>query len=114
MLEVIFSRKTFKSAHAPYFNNASVKLTHVQMHLGLQLDNKLWFNEYIHNEISKETKGIGLLPKLQTILSSRNLLTIDKSFIGPNLDHGHVIYDQPFKASFSNKIELVLYNAGTQ
>ena len=41
--EVIFSRKTIKSTHPPlYFNNTTVKLTHVQKHLGLQLDNKLY------------------------------------------------------------------------
>ena len=34
-----------------------------------------------------------------------------KSLMRPNLDHRDVICDQPFKASFSNKIESVLYNA---
>ena len=81
------------------------------MHLGLQLDNKLSFNEYIRNEISKATKDIGLLPKLWTILPRRTSSTVYKSLIRPNLDHRDVICDQPFKASFSNKIESVLYNA---
>ena len=34
-----------------------------------------------------------------------------KSFIRPHLDYGDGIYDQPFNASFSNKIESVQYNA---
>ena len=37
--EVIFSRKTNKIVHSLfYFNSATVKLTHTQKHLGLQLD----------------------------------------------------------------------------
>lgn len=81
------------------------------MHVGLQLDNKLSFNEYIHTEMSKATKGVGLLPKLQTILARRTSSTVYKSFIRPDLDHGDVSYDQPFKAPFSSKIESVLYHA---
>ena len=38
-------------------------------------------------------------------------MTIYKSFIRPHLDYGDGIYDQPFNASFSNKIESVQYNA---
>ena len=48
-----------------YFSNASVKLTHAQKRLGVQLNKKLSFNKYTNNKISKATKGIGLLCKLQ-------------------------------------------------
>ena len=42
--EVAFLRKTNKDAHPPlYFNNATVKLTHPQKHVGLQLDSILSF-----------------------------------------------------------------------
>ena len=42
-----FLRKINKIMEQPlYFNNVNVKLTRTQMHLGLQLDNKLLFNEH--------------------------------------------------------------------
>ena len=84
---VIFSRKTNKITHSPfYLNNSTVKLTHTQKRLGLQLDGKLSFSEYTNNKISKSAKGLGLLRKLQPILPRRSLLIICKSFIRFHLD----------------------------
>ena len=54
---------------------------------------------------------MGFIRKLQPILPSRSLLIIYKSFTRSHLDYGDVIYDQPYNASFSNKIESVRYNA---
>ena len=84
---------------------------HAQTPLDLQLDNKLSFNEYTNKKISKTTKGIRVLTKLQPISQSRSLLIIYKSFIQPHLDSGDVIYDQPSNALFPNKIESVQCNA---
>ena len=56
-------------------------------------------------------KGIGLLRKLQSILTRTSLLTIYKSFIRPHLDYGDVVYDQPSNDAFSNKLETIQYNA---
>ena len=78
--------------------------------IGLQLDSKLSFNEHTNNKVSKSTKSIELLRKLQPILPKRSLLIIYKSFIRPHLDYDDVIYDQPSNVSFSNKIESVQYN----
>ena len=73
MQEVIFSRKTSKIVHPPlYFNNATVTLKHTQKLFGLQLDSKLSFSEHNNNKISKATKGIRLLRKLQLILPRRS------------------------------------------
>ena len=48
--EVIFSRKTNKITYSPlYFNNATVKPTHLQVY------RKLFFYEHVNNEIVKET-----------------------------------------------------------
>ena len=55
-------------------------------------------------------KRIGLLPKLQSILSQTSLLTIYKLFLRPHLDYGDVVYDQPSNDAFSNKLETVQYN----
>ena len=45
--EVTFLRQTSKMIDSPpYFNNQTVKPTHTQKYFGLQLDNKLYFNEH--------------------------------------------------------------------
>ena len=56
-------------------------------------------------------KGIGLLRKLQSILTRTSLLTICKSFIRPHLDYDDVVYNRPSNDAFSNKLETVQYNA---
>ena len=90
--EAIFSRKTNESVHPPLFiNNATVKLTHALKHLDLHLDSKLSFNEHTNNKISKATKGIGFLRKLQHILPHRSLSIIYKYFIRRHLDYGDVM-----------------------
>ena len=39
------------------------------------------------------------------------LLTINKSFVRPHLDYGDIIYDQPKKESFCQKLGSYQYNA---
>ena len=96
--EIIFSRKKNATTHPPlFFHNSEIK------HMRLNLDSKLSFNEHIIGKIHQANKGVRLLRKLQKCLY--------KSFIRPLLDYAHVIYDQPFNASFSKKIESVQYNA---
>ena len=92
-------------------NNSEIKLSSNQKHLGLTLDSKLSFNEYINDKIHQADKGVGLLRKLQTILPGNSLLTNYKSFIRPLLDYADVNYDQPSNASFAKKIESVHNNA---
>ena len=41
------------------------------------------------------------------ILSRKNLLTIYKSFVRPNLDYAVIIYDKPLNESLKRKIEMV-------
>ena len=84
-----------------------MKLAHALKQLGHHLNNKRSFNEQTNNQISKATKGIGLLRKLQPILSRKSLLTIYKFFITPQIDYG----DHLSIAFFSNKIESVQHNA---
>ena len=61
--------------------------------------------------MNKVNKTIGLLRKLQNILPRKPLLTIYKSFVGPHLDYGDVIYDQHYNNSFHQKLESIQYNA---
>ena len=58
--EVIFSRKIVKVSHPCItFNTVSVARTTCQKHLGLYLDEKLSFYDYINAKISKPNKGVG-------------------------------------------------------
>ena len=54
--------------------------------------------------LNKVNKTIGLLRKLENILPISALLTIYKTFIRPYLEHGGIMYDQPYKASFHQKL----------
>lgn len=74
-------------------------------------DEKLTFNDYIKEKISKANKGIVILRNLWNTLPSKSLLTINKSFIRPHLDYGDVVYDQA-NETFCGKLEKsVQYNA---
>ena len=75
--EVIFSRK-LKTIHHPSitFNNNPISLCPNQRHLGLTLDLKLTFNEYIKYILSKVKKLEGLLGKFQPLFPRSSLLTI--------------------------------------
>ena len=51
-----------------------------------------------------------MMKKLSTSVSRQSLLTIYKSFVRPILDYGDIIYDEPHKGSFIEKIDRVQYN----
>ena len=61
--------------------------------------------------MSKAYKGIAVLRRLQNIILRKSLLTIYKSFIHPHLDYGDIIYHQPNKGSFCQKIKSIQYQA---
>ena len=67
--------------------------------------------EHMKNILFKVNKSIRLLRKLQNILPRESLLTIFKSFAGPHLDYGDVIYDQSYNNTFHQKMELIQYIA---
>ena len=59
---VIFGRKTEKLLHSSLsFNNIPLKNSMSQKHLGLTLDVKLNFVEYIKNITQKISKNMGLM-----------------------------------------------------
>ena len=93
------------------FNNTKVQLATSQKHLGLISDSKLDFNEHIEKKINKRNKIIGIMKRISLLLSRKNLLTIFKSFVRPNLGYADIIYDKPFNESFKRKIEMVQYKA---
>ena len=90
--EVIFSRKLKTFPHPSItFNNNPLSLCPPQKHLELVLDSKLTFNEHINHIFSKINKSIGLLRS--------------------HFDYADVVYDQSYKSSFHEKLELIQYNA---
>ena len=69
------------------------------------LDLKLTFNEHI-NESWR-----GVVKRLSSTNTSRNPLTIHKSFVRPLLDYADVVYSKPFNERFENKLCPVHCNA---
>ena len=95
--EVIFSRKTKKLLHPCLsFNNIPLKNSISQKHLGLKLDVKLNFVEYMKNIIQKISKKMGAFCRFQPILPRSSLLTIYKTFIRSHLDFADVIHGQAY------------------
>ena len=81
-----------------------MEISVAQEHLGLTLDEKLLFINWINDRINKTLKSVGLLCSLSRLLPRKSLITIYKSLIRPHLDYGDVIYDQSLNESLSNRI----------
>ena len=110
--EVIFSRKLNKTNHASLtFNDTVVIQSTNHKHLGMILDIKLDFQEHLKENLSKISKAIGSLRKLQKLLTKDPLLTIYKSFIRPHLDYSDIIYDKAYNSSFHQNLEKIQYNS---
>ena len=56
------------------------------------LDNRLPFEEHLRLVFSKINKAIGLLRKLQCLISRYARLTVYKTFVRPHPDYGDIIY----------------------
>ena len=109
--QLLFSQKTSSKPHPSLnFNDNLVHQVQLQKNVGFFLDPKLSFDEHIQCILIKTLKIIGLIRKLQPIISKAALLTIYKSFLRPHLDYGDVIYDCAFNESFQNKLDSVQYN----
>ena len=77
--EVIFSKKNVNVSHPfLYFNRTPVMCCSYQKHLGVYLDKKLSFHQHIKEIITKASKGIGVIKKLNNVLAKKVLLTIYK------------------------------------
>ena len=92
------------------FNSTGIQIADSQKRSGLILDPKFNFNEHIESKTTKYNKIIGLMNKLSLILSGKNLLTIYKSIVRPNLYYANIIYNKPFNESLKRKIEMIQYN----
>ena len=52
--------------------------------------------------LTKENKTV-----LHTLLPRPGLLTFKKAFVKLHLDYTHIINDQPYNATFHQKLELI-------
>ena len=66
------------------------------------------FQENLLNVFQK-VKIIGLLCKLQNLLSRTTLVTIYLTFVRPSLDYGDILYYQAFNNSFYNRFSIKYY-----
>ena len=80
--EVYFTYKRGNVPHEPLtFNNSKMQSALAQEHLGLILDFKLDFYQYIDDRINNCNKIIGAMRILSMTLSRESLLIIYKSFV---------------------------------
>ena len=75
------------------------------------LHKKLSFHQNIKEIITKASKGVHIIKKLNNVLPRKALLTSYKSFVRPHLDYGDILYDQPLNESITSKLENIQYNA---
>ena len=71
------------------------------------LGTKLDFNLQLKKVRSKVNKTIGVLRKLQNILSRESLVTIYRSFIRSHLDYGDIIYDRACYYLFHQNVKSI-------
>ena len=100
--EVIFSQK-LQNTNQPclIFNHNTVSLTESHKYLGIVLDSRLDFKEHLKMIFKNVSKRIELLRKLQNPLPRKLLIAVCK------LDHGDIIYDRAYKATFHRKSESI-------
>ena len=82
-----------------------VENAYSQRHFGMILDEKLIFESHLKEKCLKFNKGMGVIKKLQNILTMQALLTSYKLFVRPRLDYGDIIYDQQKNERFCQKLE---------
>ena len=96
--EVILSWKVNKQQLPSVFNTSNVTQINCQKHLGMILDSRLTFNEYLEGISGKVNRRISIIRKLQPVLVSlrSDLQIIHRSFVRPHVDYGDVTYDQAY------------------
>ena len=107
-IEVIFSSKYKKPNHPPLtFNVIPVARKSSTKHLGVVLDERLTFREYVKEAIEKAKKGLALMKFLSKNVTS----SILEMYVRPHLDYGDVIYhDQA--SNMMTLLESIQYQAG--
>ena len=74
-----------------FFNVDGIQHVNVIKYLGIKMDSQLNFNSHIDNVQSKIAKGIGILFKLNKILTSNALLMLYYALVHPYFTYGILI-----------------------
>ena len=75
--KVVFTRILRSPKHPSlYFNSLVVEKVETHKHLGLKLDEKLNFKEYLQDKFAIITKGIGMFKKLSNYILRPSLVTL--------------------------------------
>ena len=82
--EIIFSRKKQSQSHPTIsLNNIHLERASYQKHLGIIINEKLYFKQHIDNAILKSDKGISVIKNLRHGLPRKSLITIYRAFLRP-------------------------------
>ena len=110
--EIKLSSKTIKLVQsAVQFNDTPVACANTQKHIGLFLDEKLFFSHHIKGKLDKDMKGVNVIRKNSNVIPRHSPITIYKSFVKAQLDYEDIVYDQPNNDIFCQIIEIMQYNA---
>ena len=88
-----------------FFNIDGIQHVNVIKHLGIEIDSQLNFKPHLDNVQSKIAKGVGILFKLNKILTSNALLMLYYALVHPHLTYGILIWGSTYK-SYLNTLQL--------
>ena len=83
------------------FNIDEIQHVNVIKYLGIEIDSQLNFKSHIENVQSKTAKEVGILFKLNKILSSNALLMLYYTLAHPHLTYGILIWGSTYKSYFN-------------
>ena len=88
-----------------FFNIDEIQHVNVIKYLGIEIDSQLNFKSHIDNVQSKIAKRVGILFKLNKILTSNALLMLYYALVHPHLTYGILIWGSTYK-SYLNTLQL--------
>ena len=88
-----------------FFNINGIQHVNVIKYLGIEIDSQLNFKSHLDNVQSKIAKGLGILFKLNKILTSNALLMLYYALVHPHITYGTFIWGSTYK-SYLNTLQL--------
>ena len=89
-----------------FFNINGIQHVNAIKYHGIEIDSQLNFKSHIDNVQSKIAKEVGLLFKLNKILTSNALLMLSYALVHPHLTYGILIWGFTYK-SYLNTLQLL-------
>ena len=89
-----------------FFNIDGIQHVNVIKYVGIEIDSQLNFKSHIDNVQSIIAKGVGILFKLNKILTSNALLMLYYALVHPHLTYGILIWGSTYK-SYLNTLQLL-------